>query len=405
MIPSLLYSDRYRNVGTRTYSQHADYTEAKNAYRPDSSFQDFALPCYLIPADTTRLYLANPPENLLQTYIKDKNILFCVHPQVINEFQNDRYCRHLLANATPAPPLTVVPSSSTRTLYVLHNNTLSHAVKVHFPLRVSRYERKMRDEVIEQAINVSLELESGVQRLDSSFAFLREVIGIVHAPLEQAKTGRTENWGFVVRDMRPFPFLEGEYQLLPGFALFGKDFFDPQKPLLLFELIGKADPVSFILEHIMLPIVSHWVSCFLHFGYMMEPHGQNTLLEIVDGKIRRIVHRDLSVGIDMRLRRNQHLSADNLNMYNRMENGQFSSITYDMFMGSHFFERIISCCKSRYPRVRAEDFRTPCRETFARLFPDHRAYLPSTIHYFSEQRDAFNKPLYADTGKRPVWRP
>jgi len=156
----------------------------------------------------------------------------------------------------------------------------------------------------------------------------------------------------------------------------------------------------------MLPIIRHWVDCFRHFSYMLEPHGQNVLLEIDrGGGIKRIVHRDLSLGIDMRRRRDLQLPDGRLNAYNRMEDSAFHSITCDEFMGGHFFDRIIAACQERYPRLTPQDFHGPCRREFARLLPEYETYLPPTVWYFSEERDRFNKPLCQDTGKAPVWRP
>jgi hypothetical protein len=263
----------------------------------------------------------------------------------------------------------------------------------------------MRDEVLEQTINISRELERGIRHFDDRFAVLREVIGVAHRNL-QPDSSRGENWGYLVRDMKPFPPVEDVRNLIPGFSLYGKDFFDPGKTPLLFDLIGDRDPQTFVLEHIMFPIIGHWVQCFLNFGYLLEPHGQNVLFEIGrDGEIERIVHRDLALGIDMRRRRELHLSDRNLNEYNRMESNEFHSITYDKFMGGHFFDRILAACQEKYPFLKKEDFCKPCRDEFARIFPDHATYLPQTIRYFSEERDQFGKPLYHDTGKAPDWRP
>ena len=304
----------------------------------------------------------------------------------------------------PRKGIPVFPSSSTRTLYV-QDDEPPHALKVHFPFRISRYGRKMRDEVLEQAINISGELESGIHHLDDKFAFLREVIGVAHKNL-QPDSPRGENWGYLVRDMKPFPRVDEQRALIPGFALYGKDFFDPETTPLLFDLIGESDPQAFILEEIMFPIIRHWIECFQHFGYLLEPHGQNVLFEVgEDQKIKRIIHRDMSLGIDMRRRRDIGLSSEDLNAYNRMESNEFHSITYDKFMGGHFFDRIVAACQGRYANLRKDDFSKPCREEFARIFPDYPTYFPRTVRYFSEERDQFNKPLYQDTGKAPEWRP
>ena len=404
MFPSLIYLDRYRNEGTRTYSIHADYTEARQRYRPNSDHGQFDLPVFEVPCNQLKIYTANPPIELANTYLSENKALFCIHPQVIEERRNDPYVKHTLSIGTPHVNIVVSPSSSTRTLYVQDHKS-PHAIKVHFPFRISRYGRRMRDEVLEQAINLSMELESGIYHFDPKFAFLREVIAVSHKNL-QSDSPRGENWGYLVRDMIPFPAVEAKRHLIPGFALYGRDFFDSEKTLLLFDLIGNREPQSFVLHNIMLPIIRHWVDCFLHFGFLLEPHGQNVIFEVdANMEIKRIVHRDLSLGIDMRRRRDIQLADGNLNTYNRMQTNAFLSIAYDKFMGGHFFDRLVASCMEKWPELNAEDFCRPCRDEFMRIFPDSARYFPKSIWYFSEERDRFDKPRFEDTGKAPKWRP
>ena len=177
MIPSLIYADRYRNEGTRTYSEHADYTEAQERYRPNSRHTRFDLAVFEVPRDHMHVYTANPPAELARTYLGTKKTLFCIHPQILEENQEDPYVKQTLSIGTLQNSIAVSPSSSTRTLYVI-DAKIPHAIKVHFPFRVSRYGRRMRDEVLEQTINISRELECGIHRLDDRFAILREVIGV-----------------------------------------------------------------------------------------------------------------------------------------------------------------------------------------------------------------------------------
>jgi hypothetical protein len=400
---SLIYLDRYRNEGTRTYSEHAGYSEAQEKYRPDSEHACFGLAVFEVSLDEMLVYTANPPINLAEKYLPGDHILFCIHPQVFEMRREEPYVQRTLSIGVPHNGIAVSPSSSTRTLYVLGSEP-PHCIKVHFPFRISRYGRKMRKEVLEQAINISRELEAGVHRLDDKFSFLREVIGVAHKDLDP-ESPRGENWGYLIRDMRPYPVGERR-DLIPGFALYGRDYFEPDAPLLLFDLIGGRNPLTLVLESIMLPIIRHWVSCFRQFGFLLEPHGQNVLFEVGDGhEIERIIHRDLSLGIYMKRRRDIGLSSKNLNDYNRMESNEFLSITYDKFMGGLFFDRIVAACLGRYSGLRKEDFTEPCREEFVRNFPDHSTYFPKTVQYFSEEYDQFNKPLYQDTGQAPEWRP
>ncbi len=277
-IAELSYLERYCNGGTKDYSPHAAYTEALSSYRPESEAPSFALPTFLIPRKDINLYLANPSESLTQHYLKDDHVEFCVHPQLFDVDLVDPYLDTLQKSAVARAKRNVSPTASTRTLSVL-DLLPEHALKVHFPFQVSRYGRKMRDEVIEQAINVSREMEQEAAQLGGRFAFLREVIGMSLRDLNP-ELSRSENWGFLVRDMQPWPSLDGHVRLVPGFALFGHDLLRNARPLLV-QLIGGADPLRYVLENIMLPIIRQWIGCFLTFGYLLEPHAQNVLLKLM----------------------------------------------------------------------------------------------------------------------------
>nr|WP_320191391.1 IucA/IucC family protein [uncultured Desulfobacter sp.] len=406
LVPKFQYLERYRNKGTRTYSSHSEYTDAMVQYRPDSTQETFSLCAYELPLAQLKIYTANPPDEIKRKYFQSDRGLFCIHPQILEMTPDDPYVRYIASSHLGRKKISVMPSSSTRTLFVEYEKP-PHALKVHFPFKVSRYTRKMRDEVIEQAINVSFEMERGIHQMDKRFAFFREVIGVVHKNLDPG-AGRCENWGYLVREMTPFPYIDAHSPciLVPGFALYGEDFFKANAPLLLFQLMGKQDPVQFVLNNIMLPIIRHWVDCFLNFGFILEPHGQNIVFELDEAlTIRRIVHRDLSIGIDMRRRRDLQLSSINLNNYNRMENFEFHSITYDRFMGGHFFDRIVLACQAHYPNLKKEAFTEPCKDEFVKIFPDYDKYMPDSVWYFSDERDEFNKPLYQNTKQKPEWRP
>lgn len=408
---SLLYLDRYRNEGTRVYSPHAGYSEAREAYRPDGPAASFPLPVFRLPRESVQVFQANPPDDIAERYLHPGEVTFCVHPQVLEEDAQDPYLEKTLELGRPGEPITVAPSASTRTLYVVDDEPglpLSrppHALKVHFPFRISRYGRRMRKEVIQQAVNVSRELEVGAGRMDDRFAFLREVLGVAH-PERDSAGERGENWGYLIRDMEAFPRSSAPVALVPGFALYGRDFFRPHAPPLVLELMGDDHPLDFLLNKVFLPILRHWVQCYQIFGFILEPHGQNVLLEVDPcGNVGRIVHRDLSPGIDMRRRREVGLGEGGLNAYNRMEDGTFASIAFDKMMGGHFFDRLMATVMESYTFLKEEDFRIPCQEEFSRIFAGHEAYLPRTVQYFSEKRDEFGKPHFLDTGLSPVWRP
>ncbi len=403
-MPPLTYLERYRNEGTRTYSAHAAYTECRPEYQPTIGTPQFDLPAWELPQNALRVYRADPPAVLAARYLPGDRALFVVHPQLVTDDAADPWLARTETLGRALPPLRVSPSSSTRTLFVV-DDAHPHALKVHFPYRVSRYGRRMRDEVVAQAVTLSGEVQAWGGGGDPSFAFLREVIGVTHPRTESDGT-RGENWGYLVRDLRPFPHVGAERRLIPGFALYGRDRFDPEVQPLIIDLADPSDPLGWTLQHVMLPVLRHWVRCYTELGFILEPHGQNVLLEIdARGDVQRLVHRDLSLGIDMRRRRDLGLPDGSLNEYNRFEDGAFASIAYDRFVGGHFFSYLAGALIERDPRLSIEDFRRPCREEFGRLFGGHERYLPRSVHYFSDERDAHGKPFYQDTRERPTWRP
>jgi hypothetical protein len=404
MIPPLFYLERYRNEGTRAYSPLAAYTEAEERFRPDSLFESFELPTFQIPLEELNVYEANAPSGLRDAYVGGDHARFVVHPQILHANERDVYLERVLSFEEASRGIRVSPSSSTRTLYVL-DGAPAHALKVHFPFQVSRYGRRMRDEVVEQAVQVSGWLQDGIGAMDDGFAFFREVLGITLKNLEPGGP-RAENWGFLIRELQPFPGSPSGGPLVPGFALYGRDFFEPTRAPLLFDLTSGRDPAGFVLDEVFLPVIRQWVACFLNFGLILEPHGQNVLLELDSSQgVERIVHRDLNVGIDNRRLRDLGLPTDSHNSYNRMESGEFASIAYDKFMGGHFFDSVLAMLVEEDPGLNPRRLVEPCRDAFAEAFPDHEKYLPRTIQYFSDDRDRFGKPLFRDTGEKPRWRP
>ena len=69
MVPPLAYLERYRNEGTRTYSEHASYTECRPEYQPTIGAPEFELPVWELPRDVMRVYRADPPLVLEARYL------------------------------------------------------------------------------------------------------------------------------------------------------------------------------------------------------------------------------------------------------------------------------------------------------------------------------------------------
>ena len=86
MTLKLIYTDRYLNEGTRTYSNHAPYTDAQEEYRPNSRYPGFDMIVYKVPRDQMNIYTSNPPIGLSNIYLGKDMILYtqkfpeCIKP-------------------------------------------------------------------------------------------------------------------------------------------------------------------------------------------------------------------------------------------------------------------------------------------------------------------------------------
>jgi len=403
----LMYAERFLNENTRTYSKWASYTEARPDFDPTGDSASFKVIAYRLPKSAIHLYEAGPTERVRKLYVEeDGSAWLCVHPQVISDKADDIYLRKIQSLATNEREIEVVPSASTRTLFVKGSKPF-HAVKLHFPFQISRYGRRMRDEVVHQAIITSTELQNAVEagKFGRDFAYLRESLGI---SIRDGEKPGGDHWGYVVREMEPFPPAESDNRaMVPAFAMYGRDKFDPAKPPMLLSILEThaKDPKNYVLEKIMFPIIRHWLTAFKELGLLLEPHGQNTLVEFDEsGDITRIVHRDLDLWAYLPRRREMDVSCDNLMPICGTEESVYLSITFDKFVGNHHFENLAKLLQTEFG-IDPQELRDACKEEFARHLPNHEKYLPRTIHYFSDERDEANHPIVIDTKEAPLWRP
>src|SRR5205807_8867855 len=118
-------------------------------------------------------------------------------------------------------------------------------------------------------------------------------------------------WGFLVREETPRP-AQGQRFLVPYFALYGGDLQHPEDRPLLVQLIERlgAEPQSFVIDEIMIPVLECWAKVVRERGILLESHAQNLLLEIdQDFRPRRVVHRDFDVWVDAESRKQAGLEA------------------------------------------------------------------------------------------------
>lgn len=394
----LVYLERYVDEGAKNYSPLAAKTDAAPQFQPQGDCQSFDLVTVWAPKDRVTIYQADPTKYLAEYYVQPDRVRFAVHPEtwVTNGIEHMEEL-HILPRAEA---IKVAPTASTRTVLTLgQSHVPPHFIKLHYPRRISRFNRRLRRKNIHDSVSVSSDL---TEVHFDKFAYLPDTLGFTFGDSETA-------WGFLMRERIPRPF-QGTRTLIPCFALYGGDLQHPEDPPLLVQMIERlgADPQSFILNEIMIPVVECWAKVARERGILLESHAQNTLLEVDHNfRPRRVVHRDFDVWIDYEARRRNGLPVPFLGAHDNSHTGppieQHYSLIYDRFIGHEFFDYLLGILK-RFYTADEEAVRNRVRQAFHRAFPEADRCFPATMFYFSNEPQAGNHFALVDMKQKPEWR-
>src|SRR5438093_11241214 len=241
---ALLYMERYVDEETRTYSPFAAKSEVAPEYRPRSDRPSFELITVFAPESQVSMFQAGPQSSLLDFYVQSGEVRFAIHPETWASPGID----HLdeLHAFRRGQPIEVAPTASTRTVLTTATagNVPHHFIKLHYPRRISRFNRRLRRKNIRNSVEATRDLDH-VQF--EKFAYLPDTLGFTYSD-------GGNPWGFLIREETPRPFQEGARFLVPYFALYGGDLQHPQDRPLLAQLIERlgAEPQEFVIEKIMI---------------------------------------------------------------------------------------------------------------------------------------------------------
>jgi hypothetical protein len=395
---AFLYMERYVDEGTRTYSPFAAKSEGAPEYQPRSGRPSFELITFFVPQSQVSIYQADPQKSLLEFYIPAEQVRFLIHPEtwVSSGIDNlDKF--HALRRGEP---LHVAPTASTRTVFTTDTpaNVPHHFIKLHYPRRISRFNRRLRRKNIRNSVEATHDLAH--VRFDK-FAYLPDSLGFTY--------GDGGNpWGFLVREGTPRPF-RGRRFLAPYFALYGGDLRHPEDRPLLVQMIERlgAEPQSFVIDEIMIPVLECWAKVVRERGILLESHAQNLLLEIdPDFRPRRVVHRDFDVWVDAEARKQAGLEVlgASIGPDTPYPREQHYSLIYDHFIGRELFDYLLGVL-TRFYSAKESAVRGRVAEAFHRNFPDADVFLPAdTTYYFSNELLPGNEFRLVDTKRAPEWR-
>lgn len=374
-----LHLERY--VNQPKYSVHAQYSDAEQQYHPRLGTGSFPVPFYW-RKDAT-LLTAFPDEQLLNLTVNNGFRVF-VHPQFAQDNAQG------FVNASP--------TASTRTLFVFDN--VPYFVKLHFPKRISRFNRRLKPDSVEHSVKISADLERSLATAPASFAYLPESIG-VYVP---------EEFGCIVREAVARPKIN-DRTYIPFFSLYSKDPHNPEDKPLLIQLIenSKSDPLPYFSNHIVSPFIANWLWFARERGILLESHCQNTLLEIGDNQAQRIVYRDFqSIMVDAETRKAKGLAVPFTKhviggVSDPFPKEQEYSIVYDHFVAAYVFPYFTKCLEE-YCGVPEKTAQEEIKRVFRSLCPNQESLFPRTEFTLTDKLFDDNRVELEDTHVEPKFR-
>ena len=180
------YAERYLGGGTRNYSPYAQDFDVSSEYHPQVGADSFTLPSFLGRPEWGELVTNNISSPLPSIYHDGERLLLPVYPDTLT--CDDLVHREELLRCEKGSPLQVVPLANVRTVCVTAIDgkpVPPHMLKLHYPRRLSRFNRRLPRSIIDLNLWVADELAC------AGLPLLPEVCGGVFGFGAHA-------WGFVV---------------------------------------------------------------------------------------------------------------------------------------------------------------------------------------------------------------
>src|SRR5207302_1316754 len=209
---AFIFMERYVDEAAKTYSPFAGKSEVAPEYQPRSDRPSFDVVTVYAPRNRVSTFEADPMDALRRHYIRPEGVLFAVHPETWSSSEIDNLEKlHALPRGAS---IQVAPTASTRTVFTVAppKDVPAHFLKLHYPRRISRFNRRLRRKNIHNSIEGSRDLAH--VRFDR-FAYLPDALGFTYA-------NGGNSWGFLIRDALPRPFQTDRF-MIPYFALYAGD--------------------------------------------------------------------------------------------------------------------------------------------------------------------------------------
>lgn len=262
----------------------------------------FRLPCFLVPRKNLHVFgsqLEDPDGMRFHVDASlDGSILFPIHPLALPEYRPFLQQAGAIDAAHDGIHVWAVPTSSTRTLLVWPDGIPNAAACVKTSLNSPAFgDRRVQRFRAARSVGLSTLVAGEREELPRNLQFLLEPFAFA----ARAAPGT----GAIIRPL-PCDIVGGSARLVPLFALLGGE--ETKREPLLLTLVERTStpPVQLLDQMLCKPFAKLWIELSLRFGWILESHAQDLLLELTPQLLPtgRLYYRDFEgMQVDWELRR------------------------------------------------------------------------------------------------------
>ena len=394
---SLQYLERYVNDGSP--SGFTEINRPSPQTDPFGFTPHFELQVARGPADWFQS-LGQQPDWIARMIRTDTTGWLLIHPDMreAEELARHEISFEMLENAP------VVPTSSGRTVQFCPPNPPDY-VKLHYSSVLGRIQRHMPFQKLVAGLETSAIVAAAVadRVFREDFAVFPETGGIL---LTVPTSEGQHEWGLAWRPFKPLTAGDLPTQVLvPFFSLFSVDRLASYQPPILAQLIDTiaARPMDFIIDTLVVPLVTHYVTMVSQLGLQPEWNAQNLLVSLNDAlQIVALVMRDMTdVERDLTIREQNRLTTDFASYPYKCISARDGrlyklrhSFAFDFKLGTYTIDPLATVVAAEYKMDRSV-VRGALREA---ITPILRRLPPS---YFPEDGHAYCHGRHMLTGDRP----
>jgi hypothetical protein len=330
----------------------------------------------------------------------DDQVPFLIHPLLGEEIEE---FRNLISRSDKK--LKVEPTASGRTVLWEDEENNKWFIKLHFPLKLGRFNRELNLFRWLSTLERSRELFSTIHLFPESLGFLYDSGGTFYQGQKD-----NLNFGTLFREATPRPLSVQRNILIPSFSLFAVKRNNGRKQSVLADFIDeiKADDEQF-LSLFIYPLIDSYIFLTNKLGIIPEYNAQNLLYEydLKQNKTRMILRDIGDCFIDFAIRTREGLHT-NFCSYKTLDPEKHSdvyqrrSFAFDFKLSNYILLPLIR----EYCKIKECDSSVISQRVktyFTSKFIGHKDYFNSSKWYSYPKLEGVSRDTYVENDN-PIFR-